>query len=154
MASIVYQIQCLAADAYDVDQKDLIGPRRTKTLSLARDTAIYASRMVLGLSYPELAKAFGRNEHTTALCAVKRARKRKLTDEVFCRILDGVISRVTQTSVGRGVPVLVHVSDVVSERIDLLTASGLWGFNREETAQRLISWALLNLKERESDDEN
>jgi chromosomal replication initiator protein len=52
--------------------EDLLGPTRWRNLVRARHFAIYVCRHQMGLSYPAIAKAFNRQDHTTVMHAVSK----------------------------------------------------------------------------------
>lgn len=54
---------------YSVD--DLLGSSRSKPLVMARQTAMFACREFLGLSYPQIGKALNR-DHTTVMHGCKK----------------------------------------------------------------------------------
>lgn len=60
------------AHALDVRPQDVLGNRRHPTLVRARQLAMYLCRRKLGLSYPELGRAFGGKDHSTVIHAVKK----------------------------------------------------------------------------------
>ena len=62
--------------------EDVLGTRRRPDLVLARQVAMYLCRRKLGLSYPELGRAFGGRDHSTVIHAVKKIRKLLDTDKV------------------------------------------------------------------------
>ena len=61
--------------------EDVLGNKRSPDLVRARQLAMYICRQKLGLSYPELGKAFGGKDHSTVIHAVKKIRKLLLTDK-------------------------------------------------------------------------
>lgn len=58
------------AGKYGLRAADVYGVRRTKTIARARRESMQWARIELGLSYPELGRAFGR-DHRSVQCAVK-----------------------------------------------------------------------------------
>jgi chromosomal replication initiator protein len=50
--------------------EELLGPTRWRNLVRARHFAMYVCRHQMGLSYPAIAKAFNRHDHTTVMHAV------------------------------------------------------------------------------------
>lgn len=61
---------------YDIRMADLKGSKRARAIALPRQVAMYLCRKHAGASYPEIGKAFGGKDHTTALNAFKRVRDR------------------------------------------------------------------------------
>lgn len=64
-------IQKVAA-YFDVKVSDLKGKSRTRHIARPRQIAMYLCRKLLNASYPEIGRAFGGKDHTTALNANKR----------------------------------------------------------------------------------
>ncbi|WP_308620982.1 helix-turn-helix domain-containing protein [uncultured Desulfovibrio sp.] len=70
------------ARGFNLRAEDILGARRRPDLVLARQVAMYLCRRKLGLSYPELGRAFGGRDHSTVIHAVKKIRKLLDTDKV------------------------------------------------------------------------
>lgn len=70
------------ARGFNLRAEDILGARRRPDLVLARQIAMYLCRRKLGLSYPELGRAFGGRDHSTVIHAVKKIRKLLDTDKV------------------------------------------------------------------------
>ena len=60
------------ASYYDLRVADLVGKGRQRQVALARQVAMYLSRKHLGKSFPELGRAFGGRDHTTAIASVRK----------------------------------------------------------------------------------
>jgi hypothetical protein len=71
MALTVRTIQKLAAEQFGITVGEMIGPSRHNVYVTARKVAIYICRERLRMSYPELARAFRRKDHTTTRSAYK-----------------------------------------------------------------------------------
>ncbi len=69
------------ARAMHVRPEDVLGSRRSPELVRARQLAMYICRKKLGLSYPELGRAFGGKDHSTVIHAVKKIKKLLLVDK-------------------------------------------------------------------------
>jgi len=63
------------AREYGVSVDDLRGLDRSKHLAAMRAIGMESIRHTYKLSYPRLAKLFGRLDHTTAIACIKRAPK-------------------------------------------------------------------------------
>lgn len=61
-----------AAAHFGVRVPEMLQHDRHKNTALARHVAMHAMRGLLGRSYPEIGRAFGMADHTTAMHAVKR----------------------------------------------------------------------------------
>ena len=70
------------ARGFNLRAEDILGARRRPDFVLARQVAMYICRRKLGLSYPELGRAFGGRDHSTVIHAVKKIRKLLDTDKV------------------------------------------------------------------------
>jgi len=71
------------AKHFQVDINDLQGPKRDKDVVLPRQIAMYLMRSELHMSFPLIARALGRKDHTTAMHSVD-----KITTAVN---LDGIV---------------------------------------------------------------
>lgn len=76
------EILVSVARGFNLRAEDILGARRRPDLVLARQIAMYLCRRKLGLSYPELGRAFGGRDHSTVIHAVKKIRKLLDTDKV------------------------------------------------------------------------
>ncbi|MCX5737275.1 MAG: chromosomal replication initiator protein DnaA [Proteobacteria bacterium] len=68
----VAQIQQLAAKDFDVSVESLRGKRRTNTIALARQVAIYLTKRLTPLTLVEIGKNFGNRDHSTVLYAIDK----------------------------------------------------------------------------------
>ena len=57
---------------FQIDINDLQGPKRDKEIVLPRQIAMYLMRSELHLSFPLIARALGRKDHTTAMHSVEK----------------------------------------------------------------------------------
>jgi chromosomal replication initiator protein len=65
-------IQKTVADHYGLRVTDITGSKRPKNIAEPRMIAMYLSRQLTDLSYPEIAQAFGKKNHATVIHAVKQ----------------------------------------------------------------------------------
>lgn len=77
------EILSSVARNFNLRIEDLLGARRRPDFVLARQVAMYICRRKLGLSYPELGRAFGGRDHSTVIHAVKKIHKLLNTDKVM-----------------------------------------------------------------------
>ena len=75
-----------------VDPKQVLGPSRHRHLVLARSLAIYIARKLTSLSYPEIADAMGRSNHSTIITACQRMEKQLKADDPL--LLPGRVDQV------------------------------------------------------------
>jgi chromosomal replication initiator protein len=71
----VDDIQKVVAGHYAVKVSDLKASRRLKALVLPRQIAMYLSRQLTSLSYPEIGERFGGKDHSTIIHAIKKIEK-------------------------------------------------------------------------------
>ncbi len=62
------------ARTYNVSEDDILSLKRTQSLALARQVAMYIARQTTGLSFKQIGEAFGR-DHTTVLYNVHQIEK-------------------------------------------------------------------------------
>jgi chromosomal replication initiator protein len=72
---------------FGLSQDELLSSSRTRPLVNARQIAMYVCREVTDLSFPQIAKAFGKSDHTTVIHAVQKieklmGEKRQIYDQV------------------------------------------------------------------------
>ena len=60
------------AQVYGVSVDELLGPRRFHRLIEPRHVAMTIARLLLPYSLPEIARAFGGRDHTTAINAIRK----------------------------------------------------------------------------------
>ena len=73
---------------------DLASDKRHPRLVLARQIAMYVCRRNLGLSYPELGRAFGGRDHSTVIHAVKKIEKMLVNDKNVHNLVASVAAKV------------------------------------------------------------
>jgi chromosomal replication initiator protein len=76
----------LVSRGFNLAPEDILGTRRKPDFVLARQVAMYLCRRKLGLSYPELGKAFGR-DHSTVIHAIKKIQALPQTDKVLHKLV-------------------------------------------------------------------
>ena len=60
-------IQSAVCETFHVHLTDLVSPRRSKDIALARHVAMYLTRRLTNLSYPNIGERFGHRDHTTVI---------------------------------------------------------------------------------------
>jgi chromosomal replication initiator protein len=70
----------VVASYHGMRSRDLTGPSRQRQVTRARQLAMYLARHHLQLSLPELGRAFGGRDHTTALASVQKIDALQKTD--------------------------------------------------------------------------
>jgi len=64
---------------------DLVGPRRYKDMAYWRQRGMFVARVITGRSYPQIGRAFGDRDHTTALFATRKMAVRCMFNEDAAR---------------------------------------------------------------------
>ena len=72
---------------FGLTREELLSSSRTRPLVIARQIAMYVCRELTDLSFPQIAKAFGKSDHTTVIHAVQKieklmGEKRQIFDQV------------------------------------------------------------------------
>ncbi len=86
----VGDIQQAVGKYFHVTLDTLIGKGRHKSIAQARQIAMFLARQRLGLSLPELGRAFGNRDHTTVLAAVRRVDVLRARDAKMQAHLDAI----------------------------------------------------------------
>ena len=76
-------IEAAVGSFFGMTPADLHSSRRTRTVSVARMVAMYLARRHTPMSYPEIARAMGKN-HSSAVLAVQRMEQVVRKDESLC----------------------------------------------------------------------
>lgn len=76
----VQDIQRAVCSHFRLSNGELLSKDRHKSVAFARQVAMYLCRQRLKCSYPELGRAFGNRDHTTAMSAVRRVEALRQTD--------------------------------------------------------------------------
>lgn len=80
-APLVKEIIAVVAQETGVSTHDILSPRRSEKVVLARHIAMYLAKTLTAHSFPDLGKLFGGKDHTTVLHAVERISKLLDTSE-------------------------------------------------------------------------
>ena len=83
----VPMVQQVVADFYSVSVDAMTSSRRTADVTYPRQVAMYLCRQKLGLSYPELGRAFGGRDHSTVIHAIKKIKKLLISDKDVQRLV-------------------------------------------------------------------
>jgi chromosomal replication initiator protein len=68
----VQQIRKIICDYFGISLINLDSSRRTRDISYPRQVAMYLTKSMTGLSYPEIGRKFGGKDHTTVIHAVHK----------------------------------------------------------------------------------
>ena len=77
----VERIRSLVAAKFNVSEDDLLSSSRKKKIALARQVAMYLCRKLGNYSFPKIAAAFNRDDHTTVMHAFNKVQKLRESDE-------------------------------------------------------------------------
>jgi len=86
------RILVTVGESFGVKADALCGRRRTQSVALPRQVAMYLLRQLTDLSLVEIGRVLGGRDHTTVLYACERVAERVSRDEVFAQKVDGLIS--------------------------------------------------------------
>lgn len=77
------QIIDRTAKHFQIDIKEICGPKRDKHIVVPRQIAMYLLRSELHLSFPKIANELGRKDHTTAIHSVEKIEKAVKLDHLI-----------------------------------------------------------------------
>jgi chromosomal replication initiator protein len=87
-------IQQVVADHYGLQTNDLLGPKRTKTIALPRQIAMYLSRELTKSSLVDIGRRFGGRDHTTVMHACDKLRSLQSSDPTLSETLHAIRSQL------------------------------------------------------------
>ncbi|NLV73822.1 MAG: chromosomal replication initiator protein DnaA [Chloroflexi bacterium] len=87
----------IVSQYYRFSVDDLLGPRRTQQLALARQLAMYLARQMTDLSLPQIGMALGGRDHTTVMYGCDKVAKRFESDETFRRQVLEIKDRLSES---------------------------------------------------------
>jgi chromosomal replication initiator protein len=89
-------IQREVASYFEVKVHDLKGPQRHRAVAHPRLIAMYLSRQLTQMSYPEIGSRFGGKDHSTVISAVRRIEKKIAEDATIRSIISTLTTRLRQ----------------------------------------------------------
>ena len=89
-------IQRCIAEEFGLTLSELKTKRRTKTIVLPRQIAMYLSRELTDLSLPEIGKCFGGKDHTTVLHSYNKIKEKMCEDVLLKEKVERVIQTIQQ----------------------------------------------------------
>ncbi|MBQ3108097.1 MAG: chromosomal replication initiator protein DnaA [Clostridia bacterium] len=89
----VEHILKVVADYYSVSVENILSNRRGRDIVMPRQMAMFLCRDMLGLSFPDIGKAFGGKDHTTVMHAVNKVQAES-ENSSFYAIIEDLKSRV------------------------------------------------------------
>ena len=79
---------------YGISKEDLIGQKRNKEIAATRHIANYLIREITEMSYPNIAKIFGRN-HSTVISSIEIVEKKIKNDKAFELEIENLKKEIT-----------------------------------------------------------
>jgi chromosomal replication initiator protein len=89
-------IQRDVAAYFDVKLHDLKGPRRHRVVAHPRMVAMYLTRKLTNMSYPEIGSRFGGKDHSTVISAVRKIERLCNDDAAIRSVVATIESRLRQ----------------------------------------------------------
>jgi chromosomal replication initiator protein len=90
----VEQIIRAVAEAMQVRPNDIKGDRRQQGIARARQTAMYLTRKITGLSYPAIGERFGGKDHSTVINAEQRITQLMEEDNELRATVESLLRRL------------------------------------------------------------
>lgn len=103
-------LMAAAAEYFDIDRDALIGSTRLQGVVRARAAVAIVLRVRDGLSYPVIARRFHRNDHSTAVHYLRRAKELREREPSFRRFVDA------QLALPKFCPEAVHLDSPFHDR--------------------------------------
>jgi chromosomal replication initiator protein len=92
----IESIQREVASYFEVKLHDLKGPKRHRAVAHPRMIAMYLSRQLTSMSYPEIGSRFGGKDHSTIISAVRKIDKKMAEDPSLRSVISTLTSRLRQ----------------------------------------------------------
>jgi chromosomal replication initiator protein len=93
----VHEIQRVVATHYELPPESLRGKRRTSTVALARQVAMYLTKQLTSMTLVEIGRRFGNRDHSTVLYACTRVGERVSADPGFASQVDRIRRELQST---------------------------------------------------------
>ncbi|MBI5406159.1 MAG: chromosomal replication initiator protein DnaA [Nitrospirae bacterium] len=90
------KIQKVIATHFNIKIVDLKSKKRTKTLVLPRQIAMFLCRELLKLSFPEIGRLFGGKDHSTVIYACNVIEKQKEKDPNTGYLIEDVLKKIKE----------------------------------------------------------
>ena len=78
-----YVIVSVIADQFGINREKILGRSRHQHIVLARGLVVYMARKLTPMSYPEIAAAMKRKNHSTAITAIQRIKRELGKNEIL-----------------------------------------------------------------------
>ena len=90
-------IKRAVATYYKISPDALVGRKRTSTIALPRQVAMYLARMLTNMSLTEIGASFGKRDHTTVIHACDKIGEMVRSDSNFKTQIDHLVEIVRQS---------------------------------------------------------
>jgi chromosomal replication initiator protein len=91
------EIKRVSAQHFKVSPELLVGRKRTSTIALARQVAMYLARMLTDMSLTDIGQGFGKRDHTTVIHACDKIAERVKSDPKFKGAIDELTRQIRQS---------------------------------------------------------
>ena len=81
---------------YNIPREDLIGPKRSKEIAIARHVSIYMIREITELSLPRIGNIFGGRDHATVMASCKSVKTRMAREPLFAADMEALRKEITE----------------------------------------------------------
>ena len=88
------RILAAVSERFGVRPESLVGQRRTQTIAVPRQVAMYLMRHLTEMSLVEIGRVFGGRDHSTVIHACRQVAQRIQTDDAFRDKVNGLFSTV------------------------------------------------------------
>ena len=89
------RIKTLVSSKFDIKEEDLCSSSRKKKVTLARQIAMYLCRKYGNYSFPKIASAFNRDDHTTVMHAFNKIENLREKDQEINQVIMEIESALT-----------------------------------------------------------
>nr|WP_321367798.1 helix-turn-helix domain-containing protein [uncultured Desulfuromusa sp.] len=91
----IEKIQKTVADHYQIKTSELKSAKRLKNIVFPRQVAMYISRNITSLSFPEIGAKFGGKDHSTIIHAIKKIEKTMKEDLYIKKTIEKLIENLS-----------------------------------------------------------
>lgn len=90
----IEDIQKVVAEHFKIRVDDLKSKKRTREIAFPRQIAMYLTRKILDLSFPQIGSIFGGRDHTTVMHACNKIEVDSETDKDLKNLIDSLIHKI------------------------------------------------------------
>ena len=81
-------------DYYNLTKQQITSANRTKSISNARQIAMYLCRKLLDATYDDIGQGFGGRDHSTVMSSIASVEKKIKTDPLYLKAINEIESRI------------------------------------------------------------